>query len=92
MTTAAETREELEKVSSLVLAARRLLATGALVDLSVLRDRVGALCNAVQSMPREDGRSLAEQMLGLIRRLDGLAADLRDHMRSLNERHDGGRA
>lgn len=89
MINAAETRQELEKVSSLVLAARRLLASGALVDLSAIQDRVGAVCDAVQGMPREDGQGLLDELLALIRRLDMLGADLKEQLDQMSARLDG---
>lgn len=76
MTLADETREELVKVSSLALTARRLLAGGKLVDLSALEERVRALCATVQAMPREEGRSLLDDMRSLINKLDQLNGEL----------------
>jgi hypothetical protein len=80
MITAAQAREELDKVTSLVQTARKLLPTGALVDLSAIRDRVNAICAAVQAMPREDGQSLRDELLATIERLDKLAIDLQDQL------------
>lgn len=77
------TREELAKVSSMVLTARRLVAGGALVDLSALEDRVRAICEAVQQMPVEEGRSLLEELRALISRLDQLAGDLEARLADL---------
>ena len=75
-----EAREELAKVSSLVLTARRLVAGGALVDLSALEDRVRTICETVQQMPREEGQELLEELQALIGRLDQLAGDLEDRL------------
>ncbi len=80
MTTAEQAREELAKVSSLVLTARRLVAGGKLVDLAALGDRVRSICEAVAAMPREDGCSLVEDMQALVARLDRLASDLEEHL------------
>lgn len=76
MTGTDEIREELVKVSSLAMTARRLLAGGKLVDLSALEERVRALCDAVQAMPREDGQSLVADMQALIGKLDQLTREL----------------
>jgi hypothetical protein len=76
MISADETREELAKVSSLAMTARRLLAGGKLVDLSALEERVRAVCDAVQAMPREDGQGLLEDMQALINKLDQLTREL----------------
>jgi len=75
-----EAREELAKVSSLVLTARRLVAGGTLVDLSALEDRVRLICETVQQMPREDGQELLEELQALIGRLDQLAGDLQERL------------
>jgi hypothetical protein len=88
---AAHTREELAKVSSLVLTARRLVAGGALVDLSALEERVRLICEAVQQMPLDEGRSLLDELRALIGRLDSLAADLEDRLGQL-ARLPGGEA
>jgi len=75
-----EAREELAKVSSLVLTARRLVAGGTLVDLSALEDRVRLICETVQQMPREEGQELLEELQALIGRLDQLAGDLHERL------------
>ncbi|HVI52195.1 MAG TPA: hypothetical protein VM661_13355 [Candidatus Sulfotelmatobacter sp.] len=85
---AQDARQELEKVSSLVLAARRLMAKGSLVDLSAIQERVAAICAAVESMPREDGRSLLEELTDLIRRLDSLGNDIADQIRQMADKMD----
>ncbi|PKU26020.1 hypothetical protein [Telmatospirillum siberiense] len=76
MTSAEETREELAKVSSLAMTARRLLAGGKLVDLAALEERVRILCGTVQAMPREEGQSLLDDMRSLINKLDQLRGEL----------------
>ncbi len=75
-----EAREELAKVSALVLTARRLVAGGTLVDLSALEDRVRTICDTVQQMPREDGQELLDELQALIGRLDQLARDLQERL------------
>jgi hypothetical protein len=76
MTGADEIREEIAKVSSLAMTARRLLAGGKLVDLSALEERVRGVCDAVQAMPREDGQGLLDDMQSLINKLDQLTREL----------------
>ncbi|HMA49379.1 MAG TPA: hypothetical protein VKP60_06465 [Magnetospirillaceae bacterium] len=83
-----EAREELAKVSSLVLTARRLVAGGALVDLSALEERVRIICDAVQQMPREDGQELLDELQALIGRLDQLAGDLEERLSQLPKDKD----
>ena len=75
-----EAREELAKVSSLVLTARRLVAGGALVDLSALEERVRTVCETVQRMRREEGQELLDELQALIGRLNQLAGDLEERL------------
>ena len=87
-TSADQAREELAKVSSLVLTARRLVAGGALVDLSALEDRVRTVCESAQRMPREDGQGLLDELQALIGRLDQLAGDLEDRLSQMPRSED----
>ena len=73
-------REELAKVSSLVLTARRLLASDALVDLAAVEGRVRAVCTTIELMSREDGQSLFDDVESLAKKLDSLEGDLREHV------------
>jgi hypothetical protein len=73
-------REELAKVSSLVLTARRLLASGALVDLAAVEGRVRAVCSSIETMSREDGQILFPDVESLAKKLDSLEGDLREHV------------
>lgn len=82
-------REELTKVSSLVLTARRLLASGTLVDLSAIEERVGAVVAAVKAMPPEEGRALVDDLCALIDRLDRLGEDLQEQLSQINDKLDG---
>jgi uncharacterized protein YaaN involved in tellurite resistance len=83
-----QAREELAKVSSLVLTARRLVAGGALVDLSALEERVRIVCEAVQQMPREEGQGLLDELQALISRLNQLAGDLEDRLSQMSSSED----
>ena len=83
-----QTREELAKVSSLVLTARRLVAGGALVDLSALEERVRTVCETVQQMEREDGQGLLDELQALIGRLNQLAGDLEDRLSQMRSPED----
>lgn len=69
-------RGELEKALSLVAAARRLLATGARVELSALENRVRWVCEAVAQLDRETGRSLLPGLEALIANIDRLGGEL----------------
>ena len=76
-------RQEMEKVSSLVTTARRLLPTGALVDLEALRIRVLGLCMSIEGMSRDEAQSLLVEMTALVDRLDNLGIDLRGQLRRM---------
>ena len=71
-------RQELEKAASLVETARRLLATGTMVDLAALEGKVRRICRGTLDLSREDGQSLRPQMETLIADLDLLAEALRE--------------
>lgn len=71
-------RQELEKAASMVSAARRLLATGTMVDLSALEGKVRFICESVTGMDGEAGRAMVPGMEALIADLDRLAAAIHD--------------
>lgn len=73
-------REELDKAASMVVAARRLLLTGTMVDLSALEGKVRCICERIGAMPREDGRPLVPVMETLIGDLDRLAAAIQERV------------
>lgn len=80
MTTASRISEDLDKAASMVLTARRLLATGTTVDLGALEGKVRSICERLAAMPREDGRGLVPAMEALIADLDLLAEAVRDRV------------
>lgn len=69
---------EMEKVASLVGTAKRLLASGAVVDLSALETKVRRLCRGAADLGRDQGQGLRPGMEALIGDLDQLAQALRD--------------
>jgi hypothetical protein len=71
-------QQELEKASSLVGTARRLLATGTMVDLAALEGKVKVICRGVIDLGLEDGKMLRPDMEALIADLDLLAAAIRN--------------
>jgi hypothetical protein len=71
-------RQELEKATSMVTAARRLLMTGTMVDLSALEGRVRLICETLAAMERQEGRDLLPDMETLIADLDRLSAAIHD--------------
>ncbi|BAE49416.1 hypothetical protein [Paramagnetospirillum magneticum] len=69
-------RQELEKASTLVGTARRLLATGTEVDLAALEGRVRHVCGAVLGLERSEGVAFRPGLEALVADLDLLAAAL----------------
>ncbi|MFD2234279.1 hypothetical protein [Phaeospirillum tilakii] len=69
-------RAELVKASSLVGTARRLLATGTMVDLTALEGRIRLICDGVTRLEPDSGRTLRADMEALLADLDRLAAAL----------------
>lgn len=80
MTSPDDISQELEKAASMVITARRLLATGTMVDLSALEGKVRAICQSLAGMAREEGRVLLPTMERLIRDLDQLAEAITERM------------
>lgn len=78
MTAVDQVQTELQKAASMVSAARRLLATGTMVDLSALEGKVRFVCEALAGMGREAGRPMVPAIEALIADLDRLADAMRD--------------
>lgn len=68
---------EVEKAASMIGTARRLLATGAVIDLAALEDMVRHLCAAVEGLATEDGRQYLPRLEALLGSLDALAEALK---------------
>ncbi|MGE5545758.1 MAG: hypothetical protein ACM33T_02590 [Solirubrobacterales bacterium] len=81
MSTLAQVRDELEKAATMVGAARRLLATGTMVDLSALEGKIRFICESVVGLDRPDGQDLLAGMEALIADLDRLS-------QAIHERHE----
>lgn len=79
MTTTPEIQAEIEKAASLVAAARRLLATGTMVDLSALEGKVRLICDGAAEIGPDCGPALLPGMETLMGELDRLARSLEDH-------------
>ena len=72
--------QELEKASSMVMTARRLLATGTTVDLSALEGKIRLVCDIVAGLPRDLGQSMIPALEKLIADLDRLAEMVAERM------------
>lgn len=78
MTADQQVREELEKAATMVSAARRLLATGTMVDLAALEGKVRFICETITTMDRDEGQIMLPVMEGLLADLDGLESAIRE--------------
>lgn len=72
--------QELEKASSMVVTARRLLATGTTIDLSALEGKIRCVCETVVTLPREMGQAMIPALEKLIADLDRLAELVAERM------------
>lgn len=77
MSQTADIRKGIEQISTMVDAARRLVAEGHLVDLRSLESRVAGFCAAINNVPSEAAVELRPLMLGLIDELGRLEAAVR---------------
>ena len=66
-------QEEMRKVTSLINAARRLLAEGKMVDLAGLQRNVDVLCQTLQQVPPKQSQAAKESVASLLDGLDTLA-------------------
>ncbi|MBI2241803.1 MAG: hypothetical protein HYU59_13500 [Magnetospirillum gryphiswaldense] len=72
--------QDLEKASSMVMTARRLLATGTTIDLTALEGRIKGVCDQVVELPRDLGKGLIPALEKLIGDLDRLAEMVAERM------------
>lgn len=79
MTSPGDVQAEIEKAASLVAAARRLLATGTMVDLSALEGKIRTICDGATAIGRDGGHQLLPGMEALMGEIDRLARSLDDH-------------
>jgi hypothetical protein len=86
MSATEQVRQELEKAASLVTTARRLLATGTMVDLSALEGKIRFVCTALADVDRDEGRPLMPVMEALIADLDRLGDAIRERSDPLVDR------
>ena len=83
---ALEIWEELEKAVSLVTSARRMVSTGARVDLTALEGKVRHVCTAAEGLHRGECKTMVPVMEALIDDLDHLAASVHTHQVQVSER------
>lgn len=73
-------KDELTRLTSVVMTARKLLAGGARLDLAVLEERVVRLCEDMATLPEGEGAKVLDDAKVLINRLDALETELREHL------------
>ena len=83
---ALEIWEELDKAISLVTSARRMVSTGARVDLTALEGKVRYVCTAAEALKRGESKTMLPVMEALIDDLDHLAESVRSHQGQVAER------
>ena len=83
---ALEIWEELEKATSLVTSARRMVSTGARVDLAALEGKVRYVCTAAEALQRGECKTMVVVMEALIDDLDHLAQSVQSHQAQVAER------
>ena len=83
---ALEVWEELEKATSLVTSARRMVSTGARVDLTALEGKIRTVCTAAESLNRGECKTMVSVMEALIDDLDHLAESVQTHQTQVAER------
>ena len=83
---ALEIWEELEKAISLVTTARRMVLTGARVDLTALEGKIRYVCGAAEALQRGESQTMLPVMEALIDDLDHLAESVQSHQGQVAER------
>ena len=73
-------KDELTRLTSVVMTARKLLAGVARLDLAVLEERVVRLCEDMAALPEGEGAKVLDDAKVLINRLDALETELREHL------------
>lgn len=80
MTAPVQLAQDLEKASSMVMTAKRLLAGGTTVDLAALEGKIRCVCENVAQLPREQGQNMIPALEKLMGDLDRLAEMVCDRM------------
>ena len=83
---ALEIWQELEKAVSLVTSARRMVSTGARVDLSALEGKIRHVCTVAGQLQHDESETLVPVMEALIDDLDHLAVSVQTHQQQVAER------
>ena len=76
---------EIEKVSEMVSAARRLLTEGKSVDLVALEHEVDDLCQAIHAKPPQNSREVRQALANIVNDLDSLEHEITEQHRQLEK-------
>ena len=84
-----DVQEEVRKVTSLINAARRLLAEGKMVDLAGLQRNVDTLCQTLRQAPSKESQAAQETVASLLDGLDTLAEALTAQFEDITRQLEG---
>lgn len=84
-----DVHEEVRKVTSLINAARRLLAEGKMVDLAGLQRNVDILCQTLRHAPPKESQAAQESVASLLDGLDTLAEALTAQYKEFTRQLEG---
>lgn len=71
-----EIKEEIEKLSSYIETAQRLIYQGGVVDVSSLQGKIERLCSIVEKLPPVQGRDILPLIENLLTAIDQLENDI----------------
>ena len=72
--------EEIEKLGSVILTARKRIAAGSIVDLSAMGERIAFFCEQTKALPETDRKKATESIRTLLRKLQLLENELKDRL------------
>ncbi len=81
-----EITEEIEKLSSFIETAQRLIYQSKTVEISALETRITDLCSALEKLPPNQSRDLVPKVESLLNSVDQLENDLNLQHDALMER------
>lgn len=73
-------KDEMDKLGSVIMTARKLVASGSFVDLTAMGDRIALFCEMTQTLPKNEQRAVIKDMLVLVKKLQTLEDELKDHI------------
>ncbi len=80
---------EMDKLGSVIMTARKLVASGAFVDLTAMGDRIQLFCEMTRTLARNDQRTVTKDMLALVKKLQALEDELKEHIEQTRTQMEG---